>query len=80
MPLVNLRFREELTLADGLRARVINTGNVSVAYGNLDAGAVLPEHYSARAVTDVFVLDVFHPVREDFVAMLDGTGEPNSDE
>jgi len=119
MPLVNLKNLKELALADGIRARVISTGNVSVAYVNLDAGAVLPEHshhheqivnviegeleltvdgeatvlkpglsmvlspmvpHSGRALTDVFVLDVFHPVREDFVAMINGTAGPNPNE
>ena len=116
MPLVNLENLEELALADSIRARVINTGNVSVAHVNLDAGAVLQEHshhheqivnvvdgeleltvggeaiilkrglsmvlppmvpHSGRALTDVLVLDIFHPVREDFVAMAEGAAGPN---
>ena len=116
MPLINLDDLKELVLADGIRARVVNTGNVSVAHVRLDAGAILPEHthhneqvvnvlegelelvvageaivlkpglsmvlapmvpHSGKALTDVLVLDIFHPVREDFVAMAAGTVGPN---
>ena len=116
MPLINLDDLKELVLADGIRARVVNTGNVSVAHVRLDAGAILPEHthhneqvvnvlegelelvvageaivlkpglsmvlapmvpHSGKALTDVLVLDIFHPVREDFVAMTAGTVGPN---
>lgn len=116
MPLVNHEDLKELALADGVRARVVNTGNVSVAHVKLEAGATVPEHthhheqvvnviegelelvvagettilkpglshvlppmvpHSARALTDVIVLDIFHPVREDFVAMAAGTAGPN---
>ncbi len=112
MPLIDFSDLKELDLAEGIRARVVNTGNVSVAHVDLDAGAVLPEHthyheqvvnvvdgeleltvdgeitiltrgramvlppnvpHSGRAVTDCYVVDVFHPVREDFRAMAEGT-------
>ena len=33
-----------------------------------------------RNQKELTLTDVFHPMREDFVAMLNGTGEPNSDE
>jgi quercetin dioxygenase-like cupin family protein len=33
--------------------------------------------HSGRALTDVMVLDIFHPVREDFVAMAAGKAGPN---
>ena len=36
---------------------------------------VLPSNvtHSGKALTDCYVVDVFHPVREDFVAMAEGT-------
>ena len=112
MPLVNLNDLKELDLAEGITARVINTGNISVANVRLAAGAFLPEHshhheqvvtivegeleltvdgqtttlipgrvmvlppmvpHSGRAVKDCYVVDVFHPVREDFRTMAEGT-------
>jgi len=111
MTLVNLEDLKELTLAPGIRARVVNTGNVSIAHVVLDEGSVLPEHthhheqtvnvvdgeleltvkgekiiltpgramvlppmipHSGRAVKKCYVIDIFHPVREDFVAMAGG--------
>ncbi len=111
MPLVKLKDLSELDLAEGIRARVVNTGNVSVAHVNLSAGADLPQHahhpeqvvnvvdgeleltvdgettvltrglamvlppmvpHSGKALTDCYVIDVFHPVREDFVEMAAG--------
>lgn len=116
MPLVDHKELKELALAEGIRARVVNTGNVSVAHVRLDAGALLPEHahhheqivnvvegeleltvdgeavvlkpglsmvlapmipHSGRALTDVLVLDIFHPVREDFVALAAATDDAN---
>ena len=116
MSLINLEQVPELKLTNGIRARVANTGNVSVAHVRLDAGAVLAEHahpheqivnvvdgeleltvegkpflltrgqvmvlppmvpHSGAAKTDVYVVDVFHPVRDDFVAMAGG--KPASD-
>lgn len=32
--------------------------------------------HSARAITQVYVIDVFHPAREDFKAMAEGTAGP----
>ena len=32
--------------------------------------------HSARAITQVYVIDVFHPAREDFKAMAEGTKGP----
>ncbi len=32
--------------------------------------------HSARAITQVYVIDVFHPAREDFKAMAEGTLGP----
>ena len=111
MPLVNLDHLKQLNLAVGIRARAVNTGNLTVTHVDLDAGAVMPEHahpheqvvnvvdgeleltvdgraiilkrglsmvlppmvsHSGRALTDAYVVDVFHPVREDFVAMAEG--------
>ena len=105
MPLTDLEKVRELTLAPGIRARVVNTGNMSVAHVVLDEGAVLPQHahhneqivnvidgaleltvagethilrrgqvlvlppmvpHSGKAVSRCYVVDVFHPVREDF--------------
>ena len=33
--------------------------------------------HSARAITQVYVMDVFHPAREDFKAMAEGTLRPH---
>ena len=106
MPIVDLQSVKEIELAKGIRARVVSTGNVSVAHVVLDEGAVLPVHshhneqivdviegeleltvegrpfrltpghpfvlppmtpHSARAIKKCYVIDIFHPVREDFV-------------
>lgn len=108
MPLTDLEQVKELTLAPGIRARVVNTGTMSVAHVVLDEGAVLPEHahhneqvvnvidgeleltvagethtlrrglvvvlppmvpHSGRAVSRCYVVDVFHPVRDDFARL-----------
>ena len=105
MSLIKLNDLKELELAEGIRARVVNTDKMSVAHVKLTAGAVLPEHkhpheqivnvtkgeleltvdgqpvnlvpglamvlepdvpHGGRAITDCWVIDVFHPVREDF--------------
>ena len=110
MPLANLENVKELTLAPGIRARVVNTANMSVAHVVLDEGALLPMHshaneqivnvidgelelivagethnltlghvmvlppmvpHSGRATTKCYVIDVFHPVREDFVRAME---------
>ena len=112
MPLVNLNDLTELDLAEGITARVVHTGNVSVAHVKLAAGSDVPEHahhheqvvnvvdgeleltvegkttmltrgkvmvlppmvpHSGKAVSDCYVVDVFHPVREDFRAMAEGS-------
>jgi quercetin dioxygenase-like cupin family protein len=109
MPLTDLENVRELTLAPGIRARVVNTGNLSVAHVVLDEGALLPMHahpneqivnvidgelelivaeekhiltrgrvmvlppmvpHSGRATTKCYVIDVFHPVRDDFVRAM----------
>ena len=105
--MIHLKDLKELTLADGVTAHVIHTGNLSVAHVRLAAGATVPEHahhheqvsnviegeleltldgethvltpgcvitmspmvpHSAVARTDCYVIDVFHPVREDLRA------------
>jgi len=109
MSLVDLNSLKELELAPGIRARVVNTGNVSVAHVTLDEGALLPLHshhneqlvnviegvlelvvngetlvvkpghalllppmvpHSGRALKACYVVDIFHPVREDFVRAM----------
>jgi quercetin dioxygenase-like cupin family protein len=111
MPLVNLDDLKELDLAEGITARVVHAGNVSIAHAILAAGSILPEHahpheqvvnvmdgeleltvegktttlgrgkamvlppmvpHSGVARSDCYVVDVFHPVREDFRAMAEG--------
>ena len=110
MPLTDLEKVKELTLAPGIRARVVNTGNMSIAHVVLDEGALLPLHthpneqvvnvidgelelivaeekhrltlgrvmvlppmvpHSGRAVTRCYVVDIFHPVRDDFVHAME---------
>jgi quercetin dioxygenase-like cupin family protein len=112
MQFLELSGLRELELADGVTARAVHTGNVSVAHVRLSAGAVVPEHthyheqvvnvvdgemeltvngtpmvlsqgrvmilpplapHSARAITDCYVIDIFHPVRDDFRAMAQGS-------
>jgi len=107
--LTDLDTVRELILAPGIRARVVNTGNMSVAHVTLDEGAVLPEHahhneqvvnvlegeleltvagethvlargrvlvlppmvpHGGRAVSACYVIDVFHPTREDFARAM----------
>lgn len=109
MPLIDLEKVKELTLAPGIRARVVNTDNMSVAHVVLDEGALLPLHthpneqivnvidgelelvvagevytltlgrvmvlppmvpHSGRATTKCYVVDIFHPVREDFARAM----------
>jgi quercetin dioxygenase-like cupin family protein len=110
MPLINLENVKELTLAPGIRARVVNTADISVTHVVLDEGALLPMHthpneqivnvidgelelvvageihtltlgrvmvlppmvpHSGRATTKCYVVDVFHPVRDDFVRAME---------
>jgi len=102
---IELDELNELQLADGIGARVVTAESMSVAFVQIAAGSLLPEHHhtneqvvcviegeleltvdgkphslvpgkvmvlppdvphSGRAVTDCRVVDVFHPVREDF--------------
>ncbi|MCX6834834.1 MAG: cupin domain-containing protein [candidate division Zixibacteria bacterium] len=110
MPAIDLQSLKELTLAPGIRARVVNTGNMSVAHVVLDEGALLSLHthpneqivnvidgelelvvagekhiltrgrvmvlppmvpHSGRAIRKCYVVDIFHPVRDDFVRALE---------
>ena len=105
MALFELERLPDLKLADGITARVVTAGTMTVTHVFLAAGAILPEHahvneqvvnvtdgeleltvegtpyrlvpgkvmvlppnvpHAGRAVTDCRVIDVFHPVREDF--------------
>jgi quercetin dioxygenase-like cupin family protein len=105
MSLVTLEELPELQIAEGVIARAVTAGTVTVLYAKLTAGAILPEHshhneqvvnviegeleltvdgqtfslvpgkvmilppnipHSGRAASDCRVIDVFHPVREDF--------------
>ncbi len=107
MAFVNLNELKELTLAEGVSARVVHAGNLSVAHVHIVPGAVVPSHthhheqvvnvvsgeleltvngeihiltpgqamvlpplipHSARAKMACYVIDVFHPVREDLRA------------
>ena len=109
MSVICLDELKELQLAPGIRARVVNTGNVSVAHVILDEGALLPAHahhneqvvnviegelelevegrtmrltaghstvlapmvpHSGRAIKRCYVVDIFHPVRDDFVRAM----------
>lgn len=109
MPLVNLNELKELPLAEGVSARVVHAGNMSIAHVRFVPGAVAPMHthhheqvvnviegeleltvdgearrlapgqamvlpplvpHSARAVSACYIIDVFHPVREDLRARL----------
>jgi quercetin dioxygenase-like cupin family protein len=109
MSVIRLDDLKELQLAPGISARVVNTGNQSMAHVILDEGAAIPAHthhneqvanviegelelvvdgetvllgpghslvlapmvpHSARAVKRCYVIDVFHPVREDFVRAM----------
>lgn len=118
MPLLIMSDLPELEIAPGIRARAVNTENMTVLHVRLDQGALLPEHahvneqivnviegrleltvdnetvilepgkvmvlpsnlpHSAKALTDVKVIDVFYPVREDFRGSSSGgyPGDPN---
>ncbi len=96
---------ETFDIVPGYHARMIHTENMTLAYVDVDEGAMLPEHahvheqvlnllegefelvlgksvlslqagqvvvipsnvpHSGRAITKCRILDVFHPVREDF--------------
>ena len=105
MSLIELDKLEERVIFPGYRARFVHTGNMTIAYVTIDAGAILPEHthpheqvvnlidgefeltvkgeihrmkpgtavnlepdvpHAGRAITPSFIIDVFHPEREDF--------------
>ena len=105
MPFMDLHEIEQRELVPGYRARFVHSASMTIAYWDVDAGAVLPEHshpdeqvanvlegefeltvagearvlgpgmvvvipsnvpHSARAVTKCRLLDVFHPVREEY--------------
>ncbi|MDD4052254.1 MAG: cupin domain-containing protein [candidate division Zixibacteria bacterium] len=111
MALVNLNELKELTLAEGITARVVHASNMSIAHVRFVPGAVAPMHshhheqvdhviegereltvdgdtrrlgrgqamvlaplvpHSAKAVSACYLIDVFHPVREDMRAMAQG--------
>jgi quercetin dioxygenase-like cupin family protein len=96
---------ETFDIVPGYRSRLIHTDSMTLAYVEVTAGAVVPEHahvheqvlnvlegnfeltldgrpmaleagqvvvipsnvpHSGRAITPCRILDVFHPVREDF--------------
>ncbi len=105
MGLVKLDELPELQIAEGVMARAVTAGTITVLHVKLVAGALIPEHshhheqvvnvmegelelivdgetyslvpgkvmvlppnipHSGRVVSDCRVVDVFHPVREDF--------------
>jgi quercetin dioxygenase-like cupin family protein len=109
MTLFKLNESKEMELAPGIRARIINSENMSVAHVTLDSGVVMPEHrhpneqivnviqgeleltvageprvlkpglvevlppdmpHAARALTDCRVIDIFYPVRADWLAKM----------
>ncbi|MBL3538203.1 cupin domain-containing protein [Aminivibrio sp.] len=105
MKLVDMNRLEQEQILPGLRARFVHSENMTVAYWNMDAGAVFPLHdhsheqvvnvvsgkveisvkgekipldegcvlvlspgepHAVYAVTDSFMIDVFHPIRQDY--------------
>ncbi len=105
MPFFRLESLPEREMGPGLFARFLHTGNMTIAYWRINAGAVLPAHshpheqvatlltgefeltvgeetrllspgdaavvspdvvHSGSAVQDCTIIDVFHPVREDY--------------
>lgn len=111
---IHLDKLNELQLAAGIAARVVTAESMSVAFVQIAAGSLLPEHHhpneqvvcviegeleltvdgephilvpgrvmvlppnlphSGRAITDCRVIDVFHPVREDFRRSASGGSE-----
>lgn len=105
MPFIALNECEQREPVPGFRARFVNSANMTLAYWEVQAGAILPEHshpheqvasvldgqfeltiagetvvlgsgtvavipsnavHSGRAVTQCRIVDVFHPVREDY--------------
>jgi quercetin dioxygenase-like cupin family protein len=109
MSVVDLNTVKELTLAEGITARVVHADKLSVAHVRFVPGAVAPMHthpheqvtsvitgeleltvngktttltpgqamvlppmvpHSARGATACYIIDVFHPVREDLRARM----------
>ena len=105
MSLIELDRLEKRVIFPGYNACFVHTGNMTIAYVTIDAGAILPEHthpheqvvnliegefeltvkgeihrmkpgttvslkpnvpHAGSAITASFILDVFHPEREDF--------------
>ncbi len=105
MAFIELSKIESKEIIPGYSARFIHTDNVSVAYWEIEAGAVMPEHshpheqiatvtegtfsltvdgeerlltpgqvaviasgisHGGRAITACRIMDVFHPVRDDY--------------
>ena len=105
MAFLHLDGIEEREPVAGFRARFVHAETMTVAYWNIAAGSILPEHthpheqivnvmegeleltvegearvlptgsvvtlapgvqHAGRAVTDCRVIDIYHPVREDY--------------
>jgi quercetin dioxygenase-like cupin family protein len=105
MHLKNLKDMEEREIVPGFKGKFIHSDTMTLAYWNISAGSVLPEHshvheqvvnvlegtieisieesvytlgpgsvmcipssisHSGKAITRCRVLDVFHPVRDEY--------------